>query len=255
MSKQKKVCNALVAETKVCSKCNRSLALEFFGPDARRKDGRQARCRECYRVSDKLRRAANAATRNEASKKYYAAHRSECQERIRQYGKSSRGRERNLIACRKYRAANPERRMESARAWARRNRAQTQARYVERYHSDPAFNLTIKLRRRAWVALNRGRKSKKRGGTYLQLLGCSYDFFRQHIESLFTPGMTWDKCFNGEIHLDHIMPCSSFDLLDPAQQAECFHYTNLQPLWAKDNLMKSDRSPDEWAGISAGATP
>ena len=60
-----------------------------------------------------------------------------------------------------------------------------------------------------------------------------------HLESLFVPGMTWDN--QGEWHIDHVIPCAAFDLTDPAQQSECFHYTNLQPLWAVDNLKKAAR--------------
>ena len=46
---------------------------------------------------------------------------------------------------------------------------------------------------------------------------------------------------NSRAYLDHIRPCASFDLTDEAQQRECFHYTNLQPLWATDNMQKSDK--------------
>lgn len=70
-----------------------------------------------------------------------------------------------------------------------------------------------------------------------ELLGCSVDQFRTHIESLFEPGMSWANA--GEWHLDHIRPCASFDLTDPAQQRACFRHTNLQPLWAADNIRKS----------------
>ena len=52
-------------------------------------------------------------------------------------------------------------------------------------------------------------------------------------------GMTWENY--GEWHLDHMRPCASFNLEDPEEQKKCFHWTNLQPLWAKDNLAKSDR--------------
>lgn len=70
------------------------------------------------------------------------------------------------------------------------------------------------------------------------LLGCSIICARQHLEAQFLPGMSWDN--HGEWHIDHIRPCASFDLTDLEQQKECFHYTNLQPLWAADNLRKSD---------------
>jgi hypothetical protein len=68
------------------------------------------------------------------------------------------------------------------------------------------------------------------------LIGCSVPQLRKHLEAQFTEGMTWDN--HGEWHIDHIKPCASFDLTDAEQQLECFNYTNLQPLWASDNLSK-----------------
>jgi hypothetical protein len=53
--------------------------------------------------------------------------------------------------------------------------------------------------------------------------------------------MSWVAFLRGEIHIDHIVPCSQFDLSLPEQQRQCFHYSNLQPLWATDNLRKSKR--------------
>jgi len=59
----------------------------------------------------------------------------------------------------------------------------------------------------------------------------------QRLEGLFKPDMTWAN-YGAEWHIDHKRPCVSFNLTDPAQQRECFHYTNLQPLWATENLQK-----------------
>ena len=69
------------------------------------------------------------------------------------------------------------------------------------------------------------------------LLGCTRDELRLHLERHWTEGMTWENY--GEWHIDHIRPCSSFNLLEPWQIAKCFHYSNLQPLWSRDNLRKN----------------
>jgi len=73
----------------------------------------------------------------------------------------------------------------------------------------------------------------------MKLLGCTVNEVRDHIESQFTEGMTWDNY--GEWHIDHIKPCASFDLTIDEEQKKCFHYSNLQPLWAEDNIRKSDK--------------
>jgi hypothetical protein len=80
-------------------------------------------------------------------------------------------------------------------------------------------------------------KAKKSEST-IELTGCTIDELRVHLSSLFLPGMTWDNYGKYGWHIDHVKPCAAFDLTDPEQQKECFNYTNLQPLWAVDNLKK-----------------
>ena len=97
------------------------------------------------------------------------------------------------------------------------------------------------MRNRIYMALRnvvKGRATK--AAKTDELLGCSRHEFMQHLETLFLPGMSWDN--RAKWHIDHIRPCASFDLTDPAQQRLCFHYTNLQPLWAADNLRKGART-------------
>jgi hypothetical protein len=59
--------------------------------------------------------------------------------------------------------------------------------------------------------------------------------------------MTWENHGRYGWHIDHIRPCASFDLADPEQQRKCFHYTNLQPLWASENMRKGDK----WEPVAA----
>lgn len=78
------------------------------------------------------------------------------------------------------------------------------------------------------------------------LIGCTPACLVKYLESLWLPGMTWENHGIWRIgepmtwHIDHIKPCASFDLTDPEQQRACFHHTNLQPLWAIDNIRKGD---------------
>ena len=69
-----------------------------------------------------------------------------------------------------------------------------------------------------------------------EFLGCSMEALKIYLENQFSTGMSWDNY--GKWHLDHIKPCCIFDLTDIEQQKICFHYTNLQPLWAIDNIKK-----------------
>lgn len=74
----------------------------------------------------------------------------------------------------------------------------------------------------------------------LRLLGCSIDQFRVHLQSKFRDGMAWNN--HGTIwHIDHIKPCASFNLTNHNEQANCFHYSNMQPLLVLENLRKGDR--------------
>jgi hypothetical protein len=105
--------------------------------------------------------------------------------------------------------------------------------FERRRRSDPIQRVVDSIRRRIRHVI-KGGKSK---GLFI-LLGYSGDELRQHIESLFQTGMTWENygLYGERWHLDHKRPVSSFNL--PEQLLECFALKNMQPLWAKDNLSK-----------------
>ena len=78
---------------------------------------------------------------------------------------------------------------------------------------------------------------------YDDILGCTIKEAREHFERKFQPGMSW--CNHGEWHIDHIRPLASFDLTQAEERRKAGHYTNLQPLWAHDNLSKGAKYDEE----------
>jgi hypothetical protein len=75
-----------------------------------------------------------------------------------------------------------------------------------------------------------------------ELLGCSWNHFKKHMESQFVGEMSWEN-YGGDTgwHIDHIFPCMNFDFNKRGQQAKCFHYKNLRPLWGEDNRKRKKR--------------
>lgn len=120
----------------------------------------------------------------------------------------------------------------------RKRRRDTHYEYIkQRLISDENYRIVHNLRGRIRAAI----KGDVKTGSSIDLLGCPIDTLKRHLESQFTEGMTWDNYGFYGWHIDHIKPCASFDLTLDEEQKKCFHYSNLQPLWAKDNLQKGDR--------------
>ena len=112
---------------------------------------------------------------------------------------------------------------------------------ANRRRNEPSYKLICNIRRRTVGALKGNFKSDT---TMIQLGIPDIEFLWKHLESTFKPGMTREN--HGLWHIDHIIPCASFDLSKPEEQAKCFHYTNLQALWSHENLSKGAKilSPD-----------
>lgn len=107
----------------------------------------------------------------------------------------------------------------------------------EKIATDPQFAISLRVRNRVRKALLKvgAVKSKKT----MELLGCSFEFLKEHIESRFKDGMSWEN--RSSFHIDHIRPLASFDLTDPEQQKIACHWSNLQPLYPIENIRKSDK--------------
>jgi hypothetical protein len=98
--------------------------------------------------------------------------------------------------------------------------------------TDILWRLSKSLRDRLYKAVTRGTKTS----SAIDIVGCSVAELKIHIENQFSDGMCWQNY--GEWHIDHIRPCVSFDLTNIDQQMLCFHFSNLRPLWGKDNRSK-----------------
>ena len=230
-----------VTQTKQCCKCGKvkPLTAEFFISHVGCRNGLSGVCLICGRAYARswyeknreltMQRAATRYIKNRdgintTRKEQWKTQHDVLLAKQRVYNASRREaiRERD----RKYWSAHPEARNKKFR------RA-----FKNRYLRDPAFVMVMRLRARLGCAL-RAARAKKSAGT-MKLVGCTPQQLMEHIQKQFKPGMAWN---NRHLwHLDHIRPCSSFDLLDPEQQRQCFHFTNLQPLWAKENHLKSDK--------------
>jgi len=121
--------------------------------------------------------------------------------------------------------------------WKRNNKEQVARRARERRAEEPEFRLLGNLRHRLNMAL----KGEDKSATTVELLGCQPGELKMHLQSQFREGMNWDNYGVHGWHVDHILPCAAFDLSESVQQKKCFHYSNLQPLWAKENLSKGDK--------------
>jgi hypothetical protein len=105
-----------------------------------------------------------------------------------------------------------------------------------RRKTDITFRLRALLNNRTRIAIT----SNLKQSSTIKLLGCTILQARKYIESQFKPGMNWSNHSLTGWHIDHKLPCAAFDLTKESEQRKCFHYTNLQPLWAHENLSKSD---------------
>ena len=216
---------------KFCKKCNQEKPVCDFYKNSTKKSGFTSSCKECfakyYRKNREKAKANNAKYRRENSEKIKSR-------RAKYYRENP---EKIKAKNAKYRRENPEKIKELLAKYRRENREKIKEYLKKCYKNDDNFKIRVLLRGRILDSLKA--QSAKKSNKTLELIGCSVNELWEHLEGQFTDGMTRQN--QGEWHIDHIKPCSAFDLTDPKQQKECFNYKNLQPLWAQDNLKKSNK--------------
>ena len=166
-----------------------------------------------------------------------------------------------LYSCSTYnRLRNGEKIKKYDKKYREKNKEKINKRRKERRQTDNNYRILHSLRTRIGQALKRDNAFKNKRS--LEYFNCTVEDFYHYIERLFTDEMNWDN--QGKKaddkrgwELDHRRPCASFDFTDEEQIHMCFHYTNYQPLWARDNNSKSDKFdpetfPYEWKGKDIG---
>jgi len=148
-----------------------------------------------------------------------------------------RNKEKTNTITKQWRADNREKDRLYHYKYKRENKQKINEHERNRCLTDVNFKLSKLLRSRIIFAV----KNNKKVGSAIRDLGCSVEELKAHLESQFKEGMNWENWTIKGWHLDHIKPLASFNLQDRREFLKACHYTNLQPLWAFDNLSKGDR--------------
>ena len=212
----------------VCCHCGISRNINMFHKAGKDKNGTQkyhSTCNLCRKLSAHVYYANNKdliIKRTNLWKKYNTDR--VCAISRRQYKKNPAIR---IAATRKWQRKN----MDMVRATQRKSNAKTRKTIIGKINHSISGGIYKSIRR------------NKKGYNWELLVGYTAKQLKNHLESMFTNEMTWDKFMNGEIHIDHIIPRSffKFDSFDDVEFKYCWSLNNLQPLWAKENLVKSNK--------------
>lgn len=226
-------------EKRHCGKCKLFKPLTSFGYSKNTWDNLRSTCKDCLHVGN----MQNKVNRTNYNKEYWQRTKEEQSaknkkwkmenpERVKECMKEWLIKNKDYKASkdREYRLANLEKYRENTREWKRKQYA------LLKEKADDDF-LKLKLQNNIGRRIREilGQKKSERCEYYV---GCSLKDLRSHLETTFCEGMTWDNY--GKWHVDHIFPCASFDMSNEIERRACFHYTNLQALWASDNVKKKD---------------
>lgn len=195
------------AKEKECSQCGEWKPFDSFVKDPRKKLGITANCKAC--------RAANSR-----------AFRIKNPERTKQWRAST-------AECRKYYHENKERIKERRRIKRIENREKITEAARYRRLMDPRHDLLLKMRSRLKECIRKIANGRATSD-FNPLISCSLLELKAHFEAQFRDGMTWDN--SGEWHADHIIPCAAYKLDSEESKRNCFHFSNLRPLWKEENL-------------------
>jgi hypothetical protein len=214
----------------ICTLCKETKSIEYFGKHKQMKDGHLKQCKTCRKQYMKQYSEINKDTISSNHKKYYEENREQLKENVREHWRENAD---DINKKRRYRYKNDDTyRQKKLEECSRSNaKCRSERRKNASDNKTPSYYLEL-CRKRMWHAFN-GREAKS--DKTVNLLGCDGIFLKHYLENTKVEGKDYT-----DAHIDHIIPCSSFDFSDEEQQRKCFHYTNLQLLPALENLIKSN---------------
>ena len=224
-------------ERKYCSKCKETKSTSEFCRKSSRRDGLQGWCKKCmiiiqveWRKNNRERYLSNKREWREKNKEIERTRSRKWRENNIEY-EIERGRKWYKLNGKENRKNNKDRINGYSREWHR-----------EKRETDPSYKLRRDIGSQINNALKRAGGSKQ-GESIMQYLPYTIEELKEHLESLWLPGMTWDNHTHEGWHLDHIIPQSAllYDSMDHPNFRKCWALENLQPLWAKDNIRKSNK--------------
>lgn len=215
---------------KSCNTCKDYKELTNFSKDKTSKDGYNSKCRVCCKIYHN----SNKKYISERTKLYYENNKEAQSNRMKDWRVKNPEKQKEIIN--NYTLKNKEKIKDYHNQYDKdfNNKKRKSKLYVKKYNSDLTFKIKEVLRKRLLNAL----KSKSKNNTTLELLGCSIEEFKLHLEQQFKPEMSWENY--GKIwEIDHKKQCILFDLTYIEQQKQCFHYTNLRPLFKTTEIAQS----------------
>jgi len=238
--------------TKICNKCNVLKTQEELVKRSGTIDGYRPTCKLCYNQYKTERRKNFSESEKEKVKKYSQNYRKlnydkliEKERNYQQINKEKESirkkkyREENYEKCLKsiqnYKKLNKEKLREKSRNYYQNNKDKRRIYETEKRKNDSLYRITNSIRSRINIFV-KSKKINKSNKTF-EIIGMVPIELKKYLGNLFTEGMTWENY--GEWHIDHIIPLSSANT--EQEIYELCKYTNLQPLWAKDNLKKSNK--------------
>lgn len=205
-------------DEKLCSKCKTSKLKTCFSKQTSKADGLQTHCKTCKREYKKAWDLANAEYVRSSNSDWHA--KNKCRTKATNAVWYKNNKEKALHKCRQWRA---------------KNRDHINKKAQQRHKN----NIEVKVKARLRTRLHGAIRNNYKSGSAVVDLGCSVEFFKKYLESQFVEGMTWDNWSRTGWHIDHIIPLCRFDLTKRDELLIACHYTNHQPLWAKDNMSKN----------------